>query len=145
MKTRILNKYAFFVEMNLMGEFVDYLMNKHIPLRHLLGPTVSLILLLAAKSHSILVIRNTMRSMAELLIIRKDVIIPTFKIGDIVWVYDFMWGILPCEVDRPYHCRCGKEGGCTFEMNFSEADIGDLVFATKEEAEIYWHEKGRKK
>lgn len=78
-------------------------------------------------------------------LIENGISVPTFTIGDIVWVYDFMWGILPCEVDRPYHCRCGKEGVCTFEMNFSEADIGDLVFATKEEAEIYWHEKGRKK
>lgn len=75
-------------------------------------------------------------------LIEKGIIVPTFIVGDIVWVYDFMWGILPCEVDRPYHCRYGKEGGCTFKMNFSEADIGDLVFATKEEAEIYWHEKG---
>lgn len=73
-------------------------------------------------------------------LIKNGVTLPTFKIGDTVWVYDFMWGIIPCEVDQPYHCRCGDEGGCTFEMSFTESDIGDVVFTTKEEAEIYWHE-----
>lgn len=62
----------------------------------------------------------------------------TFKVGDIVWVYDPMWGIIPAEVDRPYHCRCGEEGGCTFEMSFSEADIDKYVFAIKEYAEDTW-------
>lgn len=79
---------------------------------------------------------------AELLadaLIENGVTLPTFKVGDIVWVYDPMWGVIPCEVDRPYHCRCGKEGGCTFEMGFDESDVGDYVFATKEEAEAYWH------
>ncbi len=72
-------------------------------------------------------------------LIDNGVIVPTFKVGDIVWVYDCMWGIIPCEIDRPYHCRCGNEGACTFEMSFSEADIGDYIFATKEDAEVYWH------
>lgn len=62
----------------------------------------------------------------------------TFKVGDIVWIYDPMWGIIPAEVDRPYHCRCGEEGGCTFEMSFSEADIDKYVFAIKEDAENTW-------
>lgn len=70
---------------------------------------------------------------------RDDIILPTFKVGDVVWAYDFMWGIIPCKVDRPYHCRCGNAGGCTFEMNFAEEDIGSYVFATKEEAEMYWY------
>lgn len=80
--------------------------------------------------------------MAEILadaLIEHGIMLPTFKIGDIVWVYDFMWGIIPCEVDRPYHCRCGNEGGCTFEMSFEEKDIDVYVFATKEEAEAKWH------
>lgn len=71
-------------------------------------------------------------------LIKNGVMLPTFKVGDIVWVYDFMWGIIPCEVDRLYHCRAGKDGGCTFDMDFSELDIGDVVFATKEEAELMW-------
>lgn len=73
-------------------------------------------------------------------LIENGVIVPTFKVGDIVWVYDFMWGVIPCEVDRPYHIHTGKEGGCTFEVDFDESDIGTYVFATKEEAEKYWHE-----
>jgi hypothetical protein len=71
-------------------------------------------------------------------LIENGVTLPTFKVGDIVWVYDFMWGIIPCEVDGPYHCHAGSEGGCTFEMSFEEKDIGYIVFATKEEAETYW-------
>lgn len=72
-------------------------------------------------------------------LITNGVTLPTFKVGDIVWVYDPMWGIIPCEVDQPYHCRCGNKGSCTFEMGFTELDVGDYVFATKEEAEVYWH------
>ena len=70
-------------------------------------------------------------------LIENGVTMPTFKVGDIVWAYDFMWGIIPCEVDRPYHCRCGNEGECTFEMSFEEDDIGKYVFATKDEADEY--------
>ena len=78
-------------------------------------------------------------------LIKNGVQLPTFRIGDIVWVYDFMWGVIPCEVDRPYHCRCGKEGSCTFEMCFEESDIGTYVFATKEDAEnVAWTAKARK-
>lgn len=73
-------------------------------------------------------------------LITNGVTVSTFKVGDIVWVYDPMWGILPCEIDQPYHCRCGNEGECTFEMGFVEADINVYVFATKEEAEVYWHD-----
>lgn len=71
-------------------------------------------------------------------LIENGVSISTFKVGDIVWVYDFMWGIIPCEVDRPYHCHAGREGSCTYENSFTELDIGQYVFATKEEAEKYW-------
>jgi len=61
---------------------------------------------------------------------------PPCKVGDVVWFYDgFMWGLLPCKVDRPYHCICGEEGGCTFSANFTNEDIGKTVFLTKEEAE----------
>lgn len=67
-------------------------------------------------------------------LIKNGVVLPTFKVGDIVWVRDFMWGVIPCVVDRPYHCRCGNEGECTFEMSFEEKDIGICVFATEEEA-----------
>lgn len=70
-------------------------------------------------------------------LIENGVILSTFKVGDVVWVYDFMWGVIPCEVDRPYHCRCGKEGGCTFEMSFEEKDIGRDVFATEKECREY--------
>lgn len=72
-------------------------------------------------------------------LIENGVTISTFKVGDIVWVYDFMWGIIPCEVDRPYHCYAGREGSCTYENSFTEQDIGEYVFVTKEEAEKYWH------
>lgn len=71
-------------------------------------------------------------------LITNGVALPTFKIGDTVWVYDFMWGIIPCKVDRLYHCCCGEEGSCTFEMPFEESDIGKYVFSTKEEAEDVW-------
>ena len=71
-------------------------------------------------------------------LIENGVTISTFKVGDTVWVYDFMWGIIPCVVDRPYHCHAGREGGCTYENSFTELDIGEYVFATKEEAEKYW-------
>lgn len=48
----------------------------------------------------------------------------SFKVGDIIWVYDeFMWGVIPCTVDKPYHCICGEKYGCTFEMHFTEDDI----------------------
>lgn len=58
------------------------------------------------------------------------------KVGDYVWVYDeFMWGLIPCQVDRPYHCRCGEDGGCTFETFFADSDFGKTVFLTREEAE----------
>lgn len=61
---------------------------------------------------------------------------PSVKIGDYVWVYDeFMWGLIPCQVDRPYHCRCGEDGGCTFETFFADCDFGKTVFLTREEAE----------
>lgn len=71
-------------------------------------------------------------------LIENGVTISKFKVGDIVWVYDFMWGIIPCEVDRPYHCHAGREGSCTYENSFTEEDIGEYVFATKEEAEAMW-------
>jgi hypothetical protein len=58
-----------------------------------------------------------------------------FMVGSTVWYYDdFMWGLLPCTVDRPFHCRCGDEGGCTFGAHFSEDDIGRFVFESAEEA-----------
>lgn len=72
-------------------------------------------------------------------LIKNGVTISTFKVGDIVWVYDFMWGIIPCTIDRPYHCHAGREGSCTYENSFTELDIGKYVFATKEEAEKYWY------
>ena len=60
----------------------------------------------------------------------------SFKVGDIIWVYDeFMWGVIPCTIDRPYHCIGGERGGCTFEMHFTEDDIGEIIFCTKEEAD----------
>lgn len=71
-------------------------------------------------------------------LIYYGVTVPRFKVGDIVWVYDHMWGIIPCEVDRPHHCRCGKEGSCTFEMDMNERDIGLYIFSTKEAAEEVW-------
>jgi hypothetical protein len=68
-------------------------------------------------------------------LIENGVIVPPCKVGDIVWVDDFMWGLIPCKVDRPYHCICGENGSCTFEMSFTDDDIGKTVFLTKEEAE----------
>jgi hypothetical protein len=67
--------------------------------------------------------------------------IQSINVGDTVWVYDFMWGIIPCEVDSLYHCRCGKDGGCSFEMVFSEDDIDLFVFLSQEEAEIEWRKE----
>jgi hypothetical protein len=68
-------------------------------------------------------------------LIENGVIVLPCKVGDIVWVDDFMWGLIPCKVDRPYHCICGEKGGCTFEMSFIDDDFGKKVFLTKEEAE----------
>ena len=68
-------------------------------------------------------------------LLANGVIVPPCKVGDTVWIYDFMWGLIPCKVDRSYHCICGEEGGCTFEMSFTEDDIGKTVFLTREEAE----------
>ena len=66
----------------------------------------------------------------------------TFNVGDTVWVYDeFMWGVIPCIIDKPYHCVCGKKGECTFEMHFTEDDINKIVFCTKDEAECIAHHK----
>lgn len=65
----------------------------------------------------------------------------SIKIGDIVWVYDFMWGIVPCKVDSLYHCRCGEHDSCTFEMAITEKDIDEYVFLSREEAEETWCEK----
>lgn len=86
-------------------------------------------------------IGSNLAEMIALILIANGVTFSTFKVGDVVWVYDFMWGILPCEIDEPYHCRSGKSGGCTFEMSFTEADVGRYVFSTKEEAESVWREK----
>lgn len=68
-------------------------------------------------------------------LIENGVIVPPCKVGDTVWVDDFMWGLIPCKVDRPYHCVCGENGSCTFEMSFTDDDIGKTVFLTKEDAE----------
>ena len=68
-------------------------------------------------------------------LLANGVIVPPVKVGDIVWVYDFMWGLIPCKVDRPYHCFCGQEDSCTFERTFINEDLGKTVFLTKEEAE----------
>ena len=68
-------------------------------------------------------------------LIANGVIVPPCKVGDTVWVYDFMWGLIPCKGDRPYHCICGEEGGCTFKMSFTDDDFGKTVFLTREEAE----------
>ena len=73
-------------------------------------------------------------------LIANGVIVPPCKVGDTVWVDDFMWGLIPCKVDRLYHCTCGENGGCTFEMSFTDDDIGKTVFLkvervpTKEQA-----------
>ena len=68
----------------------------------------------------------------------------SFKVGDTVWVYDeFMWGVIPCTIDKPYHCICGKKGGCTYEMYFSEDDVGEIIFGTKEKAECVKYQKER--
>lgn len=75
-------------------------------------------------------------------LIANGIILPSFKVGDTVWVYDeLMWGIIPCTIDKPYHCISGKEGGCTFEMQFTEDDVGKIVFCTKEEAECVAYNK----
>jgi hypothetical protein len=68
-------------------------------------------------------------------LLSEGIIVPPCKVGDIVWVDDFMWGLIPCKVDRPYHCICGENGSCTFERGFTDDDIGKTVFLTKEEAE----------
>lgn len=75
---------------------------------------------------------------------QERIIVAQAKVGDIVWVYDFMWGLLPCKVVEPYHCVCGEDGGCSFHKYFSEYDIGKTVFLTKEEAEAALKERGGK-
>lgn len=75
-------------------------------------------------------------------LIANGIILPSFKVGDTVWVYDeFMWGIIPCTVNKPYCCIGGKNDSCTFEIQFTEDDVGKIVFYTKEEAECVAHYK----
>lgn len=71
--------------------------------------------------------RSDIEKLADYLI-ANGVIVPPCKVGDTVWVDDFMWGLIPCKIDRPYHCICGEKGGCTFEMSFTDDDIGKTVF-----------------
>ena len=68
-------------------------------------------------------------------LLANGVIVPPCKVGDTVWVKDFMWGLIPCKVDEPYHYVCGESGGCTLEGCFTDKDIGKTVFLTKEQAE----------
>ena len=76
-------------------------------------------------------------------LLENGVIVPPCKVGDTVWVYDdFMWGLIPCKVDKPFHCYCGEKGGCTFEMAFTYDDFGKTVFLTREEAEKALAERG---
>ena len=79
-------------------------------------------------------------------LLENGVIVPPCKVGDTVWVYDdFMWGLIPCKVDKPFHCYCGEKGGCTFEMAFTYEDFGKTVFLTLEEAENALAERRAKK
>lgn len=80
-------------------------------------------------------ITNRMANHLADILIKNGVILSKCKVGDIVWVDDFMWGLIPCIVDEPYHCRMGEPGSCTFEMSFTEDDIGRMVYLTKEDAE----------
>ena len=69
-------------------------------------------------------------------LLANGVIVPPCKVGDIIWVKDFMWGLIPCKVDEPYHYVCGYDGGgCAVSGYFADKDIGKWVFFTKEEAE----------
>lgn len=76
----------------------------------------------------------SLESIADYLI-ANGVTLPPCKVGNIVWVDDFMWGLVPCKVDRPYHCIFGENGSCTLEMSFTDDDFGKTVFLTKEQAE----------
>lgn len=76
-------------------------------------------------------------------LLANGVIVPPCKVGDIIWVKDFMWGLIPCKVDEPYHYVCGYDGGgCTVSGYFADKDIGKWVFLTKEEAEEKLKELG---
>lgn len=69
-------------------------------------------------------------------LLNNDAILPPCKVGDTIWVNDFMWGLIPCKVDEPYHYVCGYDGGgCTVSGYFADKDIGEWVFLAKEEAE----------
>lgn len=68
-------------------------------------------------------------------LLANGVIVPPCKVGDIIWVYDFMWGLIPCKVDEPYHYVCGDGRGCTVSGNFADKDIGEWVFLSKQDAE----------
>ena len=78
--------------------------------------------------------RHWAEIIADYLLANGVVALPC-NVGDTVWVKDFMWGLIPCKVDEPYHYVCGESGGCTLEGWFTDKDIGKTVFLTKEEAE----------
>ena len=84
--------------------------------------------------HYMRIMRSGIEECADYLL-ANGVIVPPCKVGDVIWVYDFMWDLIPCKVDEPYHYVCGESGGCTVEGYFTDKDIGKTVFLTKEQAE----------
>jgi hypothetical protein len=69
--------------------------------------------------------------MKQLQELKKTSVYP--PVGTTVWVEDCMWGIIPCIIDKPFHYKAGKEGGCTFEGFFTKEDIGKFVFLSQED------------
>lgn len=59
-------------------------------------------------------------------------LVPYPPIGSIVWVEDCMWGVIPAEIDKPFHYKAGKEGGCTLEGFFTLEDIGQTIFLSQD-------------
>ena len=69
--------------------------------------------------------------MKQLEELKKTSVYP--PVGTAVWVEDAMWGVIPCTIDKPFHYKAGKEGGCTFEGSFTLDDIGEFVFLSHED------------
>lgn len=63
------------------------------------------------------------------LLLHFGAIIPTFKVGDTIWINDYQYGVIECVVDKPYHYNYKD----VIKRFFTEDDIGKTIFLTEEE------------
>ena len=54
-------------------------------------------------------------------------------VGTTIFVDDILLGMVPCVIDKPFHYKAGKEGGCTFEGYFTTEDLGVNIFLSHED------------